>query len=212
MNLYKTRESKYFWYSFSLRGQRHRGSTKETNQLRAAKVGALKLAEAMQETDPLPKKAPIMFEFSECFLEWVKTSRLSEKSKAYYDRGWRLLSNTAIRGMRLDQISADRVERITFNGSPSYVNCALRTLRRMLHKAEEWKLLRRAPRLKLLPEYPRDLRLDETAEAQLVKAAEECKWRKSCYEQFRDIVILMRDTGMRNESIVAFAGKCALRS
>jgi hypothetical protein len=33
------------------------------------------------------------------------------------------------------------------------VNCALRTLRRMLHKAEEWNLLVKVPRFKLLPEH-----------------------------------------------------------
>ena len=199
MNFFKKPDSKYLWYSFCLRGHRYRGSTKETNQARATKIGALKFAEAVQETDPLPRRAPILSEFSSRFLEWTRASRLSEKSKTYYHYGWQLLSRTAIRGMRLDQISVDQVEQLTLNGSGSNINCALRTLRRMLHKAEEWKLLRRAPRLKLLPEHARELRLDKVAEAKLIKAAATCNWRKPCYEQFRDIIILMRETGMRNE-------------
>jgi len=153
----------------------------------------------MDNMDPLPRKAPMMLDFSTRFLEWTKTSRLARKSSAYYHHGWRLLSTTAIRGMRLDQITADHIEQIRINGSASNVNCALRTLRRILHKAEEWKLIRRAPRLKLIPEYARDLRLDEAVECRLIKAAAACKWRTSAFEQFRDIVMLIRDTGMRNE-------------
>jgi len=34
----------------------------------------------------------------------------------------------------------------------------------------------------------------------LLAAAARCEWRKRTFELFRDIIILMRDTGMRNES------------
>ncbi len=45
----------------------------------------------------------------------------------------------------------------------------------------------------------RDLRLDADAEEKLVQASLRCKWRAHTRELFRDIVALMRDTGMRNE-------------
>ncbi len=64
----------------------------------------------------------------------------------------RLLKTTSISGMRLDQITRDVAEVLKFSGSSSNANCALRTLRRMLHKAEEWKLIRNAPKLKLMKE------------------------------------------------------------
>jgi len=48
---------------------------------------------------------------------------------------------------------SDRAETLKFSGSPSNANCALRTLRRMLHKAEEWKLIRNAPKIKLMKEW-----------------------------------------------------------
>ncbi len=54
------------------------------------------------------------------------------------------------------------------------------------------------PKLKLLREHGRRLRLDNDAEQKLLAAAKSCGWRRSSFELFRDIIILARDTGMRN--------------
>jgi integrase len=51
----------------------------------------------------------------------------------------------------------------------------------------------------LKKEHGRSLRLDEDAERKLLAGATECNWRKRSLKLFQDIVILMRDTGMRNE-------------
>ena len=69
----------------------------------------------------------------------------------------------------------------------------------MLRKAEEWKLISRAPKIKLMKEHGRSLRLDDAAQRKLFAAAADCQWRKRTADLFRDIVILMRDTGMRNQ-------------
>ncbi len=199
MKLYKKRKSKYWWYDFTVRGERFRGSTKETNESRARKIAALRFADAYDNNDPLPRKAPTLRKVSVRFLEWVDSARLVPKSKTYYQDGWRLLTTTSILGMRLDAINNDVAERLSFTGSAANSNCALRTLRRLLHKAEEWKLIRRAPKIKLLPEKERSLRLDEEAERKLLAGAAKCNWRPRTLELFRDVVILVRDTGMRNE-------------
>jgi hypothetical protein len=47
------------------------------------------------------------------------------------------------------------VQGLSFSGSASNANCALRTLRRMLHKAEEWNLIGRVPEFRLLTEHGR---------------------------------------------------------
>jgi len=107
----------------------------------------------MESSDPLPRKAPSLRKFSARFLNWVETARLEAKSKTYYRDGWRLLAGARIPGMRLDQITNDDAETLGCSGSSSNLNCALRTLSRMLHKAEEWKLIRRASKLKLAKEY-----------------------------------------------------------
>ena len=198
MKLFKKPHSSFYWYDFMVRGERYRGSTKEANEKRAAKIAGLKLAQATEGTDPLPRTAPLLREFSKGFLKWVDEARREEKTKIYYRDGWRLLSTTALAGMRLDQITAEVADRIKFPGSASNANCALRTLRRMLHQAEDKKLIRKSPRLKLLTEFGREQRLDEDSEKKLLAAAAACGWRKTSLQLFEDVVKLMRDTGMRN--------------
>ena len=199
MKLFKKSKSHFYWYDFTVRGQRYRGSTKESSSTRAAKIAGLKLVLALEGSDPLEKKAPTLREFSRRFLEWVENVNLESKTKLYYGSGWRLLTKARVAGMRLNQIKKDDVEALRFDGSASNTNCALRTLRRMLHKAEEWELVRSVPKFKLVTEYGRSSRLDEAVEKQLLAAAATCRWRKGGCLLFRDIVILMRDTGMRNE-------------
>jgi integrase len=199
VKLYKKRKSKYWWYDFTVRGERFRGSTKETNESRARKIAALSFADAYENNDPLPRKAPTLRKVSVRFLEWVDSARLVPKSKTYYQDGWRLLTTTSILGMRLDTINNDVAGRLSFTGSAANTNCALRTLRRLLHKSEEWKLIRRAPKIKLVPEKERSLRLDDEAERKLLAGAAKSNWRARTLDLFRDVVILMRDTGMRNE-------------
>ncbi len=116
-----------------------------------------------------------------------------------YRNGWRLLKATPVADMRVNQITGDRAEQLKFPGSAANANCALRTLRRMLHKAEEWKIIGHAPKITMMKEYGRHLRLDDEAEMKLLEGAHACTWRRPTFELFRDIVILMRDTGMRNQ-------------
>ena len=190
MELFRKRKSKFYWYDFTVGGRRYRGSTKESNKTRAGAIAALKLANATEGRDPLPRKAPGLQEFSGRFLEWVKNVKLEHKTKLYYRDGWRLLAASPIAGMRLDKIMADDIEALSFTGSPSNANSALRTLRRILHKAEEWGVIRSVPKFRLVKEYGRSLRLDDDAERKLLVVAE---------QPLRDAIILMRDTGMRNE-------------
>jgi hypothetical protein len=49
-------KSKFYWYDFTVRGRRYRGSTQEMKSVRALQVASLKLASAMENTDPLPTK------------------------------------------------------------------------------------------------------------------------------------------------------------
>lgn len=59
----------------------------------------------------------------------------------------------------------------------------------MLHKAREWKTTREIPHFRLFKEESRSLRLDDEAESKLLPFAE---------QPLKDIIIIMRDTGMRN--------------
>ena len=113
-------------------------------------------------------------------------------------KSWRLLSKTKIVGRRSDYVTRDDVETLKFSGSAANANCALRSLSRMLHKAEEWNLIIKVPKFKRLVEHGRRLRLDEDAEQKLLAAAKACGWRRGSFELLQDIIILARDTGMRN--------------
>lgn len=199
MKLFRKSTSKFYWYDFTMRGRRYRGSTQETKAVRASKVAGLKLAQVIECTDQLPNRPTALNEFSQRFFSWMDDARLESQTKRYYRNGWRLLKATTVAGFRLDQITNDGAERLNFRGSAANTNCALRTLRRMLHKAEEWKLISRAPKIKLMKEHGRSLRLDDVTERRLLAAATSCSWRKRTTELFRDIILLMRDTGMRNQ-------------
>jgi integrase len=198
VELYRKKDSQFWRFDFKVRGKRYRGSTKETNIKRAEKVAALKLSQAIEGTDPLDRKAPSLQQFSTRFLTWVESSKLEQQTKRYYRDGWRLLSTTKILGARLDRISKDDAETLNFNGLAANTNFALRALRRMLHKAEEWNLITKVPKLKLLKEHGRRLRLDEDVEQKLIAATKSLGWRRRSFDLFRDVVILARDTGMRN--------------
>lgn len=189
MDLFRKPNSKYFWYDFTVRGERYRGSTKETNETRADKIAALKLAAAIKGSDPLDRKPPTLREYSKDFLEWVDTGRLEPDSQRYYRNGWRLLSATKILGKRLDRITKADVEKLKFPGSASNGNNALRTLRRILNKAKEDKLISEVPDFALFKEVGRSLRLNDEAERRLLPVAE---------QPLKDIIVVMRDTGQRN--------------
>ncbi len=189
MKLFKKSDSSFYWYDFTVRGERYRGSTKETNETRAAKIAGLKLAAALEGRDPLDRKTPTLREYSKKFLGWVDTARLESQTQRYYRNGWRLLEKTSIAGMRMDRITADAAEALRFPGSAASGNNALRTLRRMLHKAKESKVIMQVPEFRLFKEDGRSLRLDDEAEAKLLPVAE---------QPLKDIIIMMRDTGMRN--------------
>jgi integrase len=187
--LFKKTRSQFYWYDFTVRGERFRGSTEETNEKRASKIASLKLAAALEGSEPLDRKAPTLQEFAKRFLEWVETARLEFQTQRYYRNGWRLLEATAIAAMRMDRIKADAVEARRFPGSAANSNNALRTLRRMLNKAKEAKLIREVPEFKLFKEHGRAFRLDDEAERKLLPVAE---------QPLKDIIVLMRDPGMRN--------------
>jgi integrase len=191
VELFKRKNSGSWWYDFTVRGERFRGSTKETKKAAAHAKAARMLTEISEgRNSHHTKKAPVLSELSGRFLDWVATSRLETKTRAYYQNGWKLLEKTDILGMRIDQIRSDNVEALNFPGSPSNANNALRTLRRLLHKAEEWGLIAKVSRFKLVKEFGRTLRLDDEAERKLSPFADQL---------LREVIILMRDTGMRNQ-------------
>lgn len=191
MSLYRRAET--WHYDFSMAGQRYRGSTKETVLSRARKVEALTMTEARDRGPAvIPKRAPILRDFSNRFLQWVDASQLEPASKLYYRNGWRMIRETPLAGMQLDRITADQIQGVRFEGSSANTNNGLRTLRRMLGKAAEWGVVRAVPRIRLAKEHGRSLLIDRETEARLLAVAA---------QPLRDVLVIMLDTGMRPQEV-----------
>jgi integrase len=106
--------------------------------------------------------------------------------------GWNQIRSTPLMGMSLDRITTEELDSLALAGSPSYVNQALRTLGRLLHKAAEWKVIAVAPAVRLMKEVGRELTIDPDTEAKLLSVAE---------QPMRDVLIVIQDTGMRPEEV-----------
>ena len=109
VKLFKKPKSKFYWYDFTVRGRRYRGSTQETKSVRALQIASLKLASVMERTDPLPTKPAVLQEFADRFLDWVNDSRLEEKTRKFYRNGWRLLKCTSVAMLRVDKTVAAEI-------------------------------------------------------------------------------------------------------
>lgn len=152
MSVYKQGESPNYYYDFVLDGKRHRGSCKTTSIV-AARAFEAEECRRISKGEVNPGKVPTLEQLSSRFLAWVGASqRLSASSKRYYVYGWKALASQPIAGMKLNRITPSEIDCLKVDGEPATENQARRTLRRMLHLAEEWGLLTRAPRVPMVEE------------------------------------------------------------
>ena len=182
-----------WYYLFYINGRRYRGSTKTNNEKEALRVEARKRVAAEQGEFSRPKRVPLVREFVKPFEEWLDKTTLAANTKSDYKNGRRLILNTPIAGMRIDLLTADDVETMNFHESPHSRNCAIRTLRRMLGKARDWKLLREVPRIKTVKVLPRDRMISLEDETRLLAAAK---------RPLQDVLTIMLDSGMRNGEVI----------
>src|SRR3954451_8745495 len=103
VELFRRKNSKCWWYDFMVRGERYRGSTKQTTktaaQARAAQIFTELANGSAYRTG---RKVPYLSEIGVRFLTFVDNAKLADKSKAYLRNGWRLLQGTNIPAMRMD--------------------------------------------------------------------------------------------------------------
>ncbi len=105
-----------------------------------------------------------------------------------------MLKKKTLAQMRIDHINERVIETTQFDGSGSHVNCALRTLRRMLRLAQEWNLIVRVPRIKLARENRRTATFDPSSGRTALDALK---------QPWCDVFMLMYDAGMRDEEAVS---------
>lgn len=211
MRLYTQPRSPYLFFDVHVDGKRHRISTKETTQ-RAAQKSAddymLRLGSG--EAGGRKHPAPTLQTFSERFFQWAdNTSTLEPNTKKFYAYGWRLLSFSILAQTPIDQIDAELVDTITFERpvidprtrkeTGGWVGCgktysqqALRTLRVILSKAHEWKVIKYKVSFTIGKTQTRDGLITPEIEAIILRELDGWRTRKPWL-----VVITLMDTGFR---------------
>jgi integrase len=190
VRLFRKKGSKYWWYDFKLPGvPRQRGSTKETNETRAESIAAIKLSAANDGRYPLRRKVPTLLEQWESFEKSQLYLSRDADTRRYYKNGWRMIEQRPIAKMRLNAIRSTDIADLPIPGSASNVNNVRKTMRRLLHLAVDADIIAKCPRIPLLEEKERTVILDEAAERALLPVSP---------QPLKDIIVLMRELGMRN--------------
>jgi integrase len=217
MQLYRKPGSPSWWYDFYFEGKRYRGSTREKTKAAAGTVAAAALTR-LTEGSTITKwshRAPILREFSKRFLAWAENSNtLKPNTRRYYKYGWRLLSFSVLASMPIDQITAETIDVMKFRRpvvdrkkredtgmmvdcSRAYTNQALRTLKVLLGKAREWKVLRERTSF-TIPEAPgRDCLIDDAAEMAIEHELGSSPTRSKVRYRAWLVMMTMQDTGVR---------------
>jgi integrase len=186
-----------YWYEFVHKGKRHQRTTGVKNQREARNIEAtVRSALAKGDVGIVErKKAPTLQAFAKDFMAAIEV-RSAEKPATvsfYTTKLAQLLKHRPLREARIDSIDEAMIERyVTWRRvsvAPATCNRELATLRRALRLAEEWKLITRAPRVRLLKgEGQRDFVLSHS---------DETKYLLACPPTLRDAASVMLDTGLR---------------
>jgi integrase len=155
---------------------------------------------------PGSRKIPTLTDFSNRFFNWLESLPADRPPRAptrrYYQVGWGILKSGPLAGMKLDQITTDHAS-IIEGSSAANTNNALRTLRRMLKKAQEWEVLPVVPVVKLVEEHGREALIEPWMEKLLLtitacpRLTRKGKESRVGWQPFRTILLIMLDSGLR---------------
>jgi integrase len=202
MALYK--RGGVYWYEFQFNGRRIQASAQTANKEAARRIEAAhRVRLAKGEAGILERPpAPTLAEFGPRFESAIVTLCADKPATVsfYREKLRRLLADSELSGARLDLIDeaiidgykqrrARQASRYGRPVSPASVNRELATLRRLLRLAQEWKLLDRVPRIRMLRgERNRDFVLSHGQEPRYLEAAP---------QPLRDVAVLILETGVR---------------
>jgi integrase len=195
-----------YWYEFQFNGQRIQQSARTGNkdvarQIEAAHRVGLAKGEAGIQQRPA---APTLAEFAPRFESSIETLCAEKPATIsfYRQKVRQLLADRQLSGARLNTIDEALIDgykqrrtraesRRKRPLSPASVNRELATLRRLLRLAQEWKVIDRVPRIRLLRgEREREFVFDRQTERLYLTAAE-------AYPDLWDVATLLIDTGLR---------------
>jgi len=197
MSVFKRPASEFYWFKFTFKGTLYQKPPRVKNKREAEKIEAayrtLLANNAVGLEDP--PQAPTLREFSQQFIDFVETRHADKPAtvRFYTHRLSVLLKWEPVRNARLDRIDEAMIARYVGMRRKTVgvvsVNRELATLRRLLHLAQEWKIIKVIPKVKLLSGEPgRDFVLDHATERDYLAA---------CPPLLRDVAALLLDTGLR---------------
>ncbi len=193
-----------YWYKFKFKGERIQESARTGNAEVARQVEAAhrtRLAKGEVGIVERPP-APTLKEFAPRFESAIETLCAEKPATIgfYQEKMRRLLEDKKLAALRLNAIDEGVIDaykqrrtreasRYGRSLSPASVNRELATLRRLLRLAQEWKVLDRVPRIRLLRgERNREFVLSHRAEPIYLDAAP---------QPLKDVGILILETGVR---------------
>ena len=188
------KRGRVYWYHFVFNGEHVQRSTKQGNPRTARQMeAACKTALAKGEVGILERKpCPRVKEFAERFQEAIHTAKPATL-EYYAEKLRRLLEYEPMAMARLENVEEALIQEYIAKRkrevSIASVNRELAVLRRGLRLAQEWKLIHRVPRIRMLPgEKPREFVLSPQQEKLYLEMAP---------EPLRDAAMLCLDTGLR---------------
>ena len=144
-------------------------------------------------------KTPTLVQFETRVLEHWKANT-APRTFGFYQQNLKVLTGFSFLALaKLHKIDAALIEkfvqaRLKDEVTPVTINHSLRTLRRILHIATEWKLIARPPKVKMLPgENQRDYVLDD----QVVNDMEKLARKDYSTSGFNHLLPFLLDTGLR---------------
>jgi integrase len=198
-----------YWFNFWWDGQHIQKSTGQGNPDVARQMeAAYKTALAKGEVGILERKAvPTLKEFAKQFRQSVETQCAAKPQTVefYLSKLDRLLEFTPMAQARLNEVDEAMIasyvqhrRAVVHNDkpiAPASINRELATLRKALRLAQEWRVIDRVPRIRLLPgERTREFVLSREQERIYLEFAP---------QPLRDSAILMLDTGLRVGEVLA---------
>jgi len=188
------KRGKTYWYHFVFNGLHVQKSTKQGNPRVARQIeAACRTALAKGEVGiVLRKSVPTLRDYQQRFMDAVHTTKPAT-IEYYAEKLRRLLEYDPMAKARLDQIDEALIESYVQKRkrevSLASVNRELAVLRRGLRLAQEWRLIDRVPRIRMLPgEKPRNFVLSRQQEQLYLEIAR---------QPLNDVAILCLDTGLR---------------
>ncbi len=201
MSLYL--RGKVWWSRIQRHNEKLDRSTKQRSKAAAMRVEAKWITEVDAAHDqPLStflkkREEPPQWlrQFETKFFAHMESSIPNTRTLAFYKESWKPIVESKLGAEYITKITPAVIEEFVQERSkqvgPARINASLRTLRKALRLAEEWGIVKKAPKIRLLPgERQREFIISEDLLKDMLA-------HKRCSGMLRTILPLLIDTGLR---------------